>query len=136
MYAANDGQAGGVVAALTGAGIAEDALPPITGQDAELAAIQRIVAGQQAMTIYKPIPIEAETAAEVAVKLVEGEEVGSTSDTGIEQTDFQGVKSFIFTPIVVTQDNVADTIVKDKFYSVDDICTSDFASACQAAGLS
>jgi D-xylose transport system substrate-binding protein len=136
VYAANDGQAGGVVAALTGAGIAEDALPPITGQDAELAAIQRIVAGQQAMTIYKPIPIEAETAAEVAVKLVEGDEVGSSSDTGIEQTDFQGVKSFIFTPIVVTQDNVADTIVKDKFYSVEDICTSDFASACQAAGLS
>jgi len=46
------------------------------------------------------------------------------------------VKSFIFTPIVVTQDNVADTIVKDKFYSVEDICTSDFTSACQAAGLS
>ena len=136
VYAANDGQAGGVVAALTGAGVAEDALPPITGQDAELAAIQRIVAGQQAMTIYKPIPIEAETAAEVAVKLAEGEDVGSTSDTGIEQTDFQGVKSFIFTPIVVTQDNVADTIVKDNFYSVEDICTSDFASACQAAGLS
>jgi ABC-type xylose transport system substrate-binding protein len=73
VYAANDGQAGGVVAALTGAGVKPDALPPITGQDAELAAIQRIVAGQQAMTIYKPIPIEAEKAAELAVALVNGD---------------------------------------------------------------
>jgi D-xylose transport system substrate-binding protein len=136
VYAANDGQAGGVVAALTGGGVAEDALPPITGQDAELAAIQRIVAGQQAMTIYKPIPIEAETAAEVAVKLANGDDVGTTSDTGIDQSDYQGVKSFIFTPIVVTTDKVADTVVKDKFYTVDEICTSDYADACKAAGLS
>jgi D-xylose transport system substrate-binding protein len=136
VYAANDGQAGGVVAALTGAGVSADSLPPITGQDAELAAIQRIVAGQQAMTIYKPIPIEADTAAEVAVKLANGDEIGATSDTGIEQTDYNGVASFIFDPIVVTQDNVNDTVVKDEFYSVDDICTTEYADACKAAGLS
>jgi D-xylose transport system substrate-binding protein len=136
VYAANDGQAGGVVAALTGGGVAEDALPPITGQDAELAAIQRIIAGEQSMTIYKPIPIEADTAAEVAVKLANGDDVGSTSDSGIDQTDYKGVKSFIFTPIVVTADKVADTVVKDKFYTVDQICTSDYADACKAAGLS
>ena len=136
VYAANDGQAGGVVAALTGGGVAKDALPPITGQDAELAAIQRIVAGEQSMTIYKPIPIEANTAAEVAVKLANGDSVGTTSDTGIDQSDYKGVKSFIFTPIVVTSDNVADTVVKDKFYTVDEICTSDYADACKAAGVS
>jgi D-xylose transport system substrate-binding protein len=136
VYAANDGQAGGVVAALTGGGVAKDALPPITGQDAELAAIQRIVAGEQAMTIYKPIPIEANTAAEVAVKLANGDSVGSTSDTGIDQSDYKGVKSFIFTPIVVTADKVADTVVKDKFYTVDEICTADYADACKAAGVS
>ncbi|MFC4784313.1 ABC transporter substrate-binding protein [Nocardioides sp. MAHUQ-72] len=135
VYAANDGQAGGVVAALTGAGVSANALPPITGQDAELAAIQRIIAGQQAMTIYKPIPIEADTAAEVAVQLAKGEDVPTKSDTGIEQSDYNGVTSYIFTPIVVTKDNVNDTIVKDGFYSVDDICTSDFAADCKAAGL-
>ncbi len=129
VYAANDGQAGGVVAALTGGGIARDALPPITGQDAELAAIQRIVAGEQAMTIYKPIAIEAETAAEVAVNLVNGEEAGET-------TDYEGVPSFIFDPIIVTQDNVADTVVADGFYSVDDICTAEYADACASIGLS
>ena len=136
VYAANDGQAGGVVAALTGGGVAADALPPITGQDAELAAVQRIIAGQQAMTIYKPIPIEAETAAEVAVKLAQGEEPGDTSDTGVAKTEYEGVPSYIFDPIAVTVDNVNDTVVADGFYAVEDICTEEYADACAAAGIS
>jgi D-xylose transport system substrate-binding protein len=136
VYAANDGQAGGVVAALTGAGVAADGLPPITGQDAELAAIQRIVTGEQAMTVYKPIPIEAETTAEVAVALLNGDEVPATSETGIDQTTYNDVASFIFTPVAVTQDNVADTIIADGFYSADDICTEEYADACAAAGIS
>ncbi|WP_203338657.1 sugar ABC transporter substrate-binding protein [Nocardioides limicola] len=128
VYAANDGQAAGTIAALTGAGIAVDDLPPVTGQDAELAAVQRILAGHQAMTIYKPIKLEAERAAEVAVALVNGEPVGNT-------VDFSGVASFIFDPIVVTRDNVADTIVADGFYTVADICTAEYADACAEAGL-
>ncbi|NPC97528.1 substrate-binding domain-containing protein [Nocardioides sp. zg-DK7169] len=136
VYAANDGQAGGVVAALTGAGVARNQLPPVTGQDAEVAAIQRILAGEQAMTIYKPIAIEAETAAEVAVQLVNGEEPGTTSDTGVDQSDFEGVTSYIFDPIVVTQDNVADTVVADGFYTPEDICTGDYVKACEEAGIS
>ncbi|MEO5664555.1 MAG: substrate-binding domain-containing protein [Nocardioides sp.] len=136
VYAANDGQAGGVVAALTGGGVAADALPPITGQDAEVAAIQRILAGEQEMTIYKPIPIEAETAAEVAVALANGDDIATTSETGIEQSDYEGVTSYIFTPIVVTKDNVADTIIADGFYSAADICTGEYAKACEAAGIS
>ncbi len=129
VYAANDGQAGGVIAALTGAGVAKNALPPITGQDAQLAAIQQIIAGEQYMTIYKPIPVEANKAAEVAVDLANGKDITGT-------TDFQGVKSFIFKPIVVKKDNVKDTVVKDGFYKVSEICTSDYADACKAAGLS
>jgi D-xylose transport system substrate-binding protein len=129
VYAANDAQGGGVIAALTGAGVPEDALPPVTGQDAEIAAIQRIIAGQQAMTIYKPIPIEAETAAETAVALANDEAVDPPAD-------YEGVPSYIFDPIVVTADNVADTVVADGFYTVEDICTPDYADACAAAGLS
>lgn len=136
VYAANDGQAGGVVAALTGGGVAADALPPITGQDAELAAIQRIIAGQQAMTIYKPIPIEAETAAELAVKLAQGDDIGDTSDTGIDLTEFEGVPSYIFDPVAVTADNVNDTVIADGFYEAADICTQQYADACAAAGIS
>jgi D-xylose transport system substrate-binding protein len=128
VYAANDGQAGGVISALTGAGVARDALPPVTGQDAELAAIQRIVAGEQAMTIYKPIKIEAETAAEVAVDIANGEQVEAPDE-------YQGQASFIFDPIVVTQDNIMDTVVADGFYSVEDICTDQYADACADAGI-
>ena len=126
VYAANDGQAGGVFAALKAAGVTD--FPPITGQDAELAAIQRILAGQQYMTVYKPIKTEADQAAKLAVDLVNGDK---PSDT----TDFEGVPSYVLEPISVTKDNVKDTVVKDKFYSVDDICTTEYAAACQAAGL-
>ena len=129
VYAANDDQAGGTISALTGAEYKEDALPPITGQDASIPGVQHIIAGSQAMTIYKPIPIEANTAAETAVALVTKKDVGET-------TDYQGVKSFIFDPIVVTKDNINDTVIKDKFYTVDQICTSDYADACKAAGIS
>lgn len=136
VYAANDGQAGGVIAALTGAGVDSADLPPITGQDAQLTAIQYILSGEQEMTIYKPIPIEAETAAEVAVKLANGEDVGATSDTGVDQTEYNGVPSYIFDPIAVTADNVADTVIADGFYTVDEICTGDYVKACQEAGIS
>ncbi|WP_408898378.1 substrate-binding domain-containing protein [Nocardioides sp. R1-1] len=135
VYAANDGQAGGVVAALTDH-ISADQLPPITGQDAEVAAIQRILAGEQTMTIYKPIKIEAETAAELAVLLAQGEDAPDTTETGIDQSDFEGVPSYIFDPIVVTQDNVADTVIADGFYDAAEICTGEYAQACTEAGVS
>ena len=64
----------------------------------------------------------------MAVALARGEEVGDT-------TDFEGVPSFIFDPIIVTQENVADTIVADGFYSVEDICTDEYADACAEIGL-
>lgn len=129
VYAANDGQAGGVIAALKGAGVAADALPPVTGQDAELAAIQRILAGEQYMTIFKSYFIEAEKAGEVAVALINGEDVGET-------TEFEGVDSFIFEPVVVTKENVKENIVDTGLYPVADICTAAYADACAAAGLS
>src|SRR5436305_11194286 len=71
VYAANDGTAGGAIAAMKAAGV--NPLPPVTGQDAELAGIQRIVGGAQFMTVYKPIKKEAEAAAELAVALLHGQ---------------------------------------------------------------
>jgi D-xylose transport system substrate-binding protein len=127
VYAANDGTAGGAIAALKGGGVTP--LPPVTGQDSELAAIQRILAGDQAMTIYKPIAPEAEAAAKAALALAAGEEPESTGD-------YQGVTATILDPIAVTKDNVKDTVVEDGIYEVADICTADFADACAAAGIS
>lgn len=135
VYAANDGTAGGAIAAMKAAGIDPTTIP-VTGQDAELAAIQRILVGEQYMTVYKAIKPEAETAAELAVALARGEEIPSTFEISAVNNGFKDVDSILLTPIAVTKDNIADTIVADGFWSVDDICTADFADACAEAGLS
>jgi D-xylose transport system substrate-binding protein len=126
VYAANDGTAGGAIAALKGGGVKP--LPPVTGQDAELAGIQRIVSGDQAMTVYKAIKPEAEDAAKAALALANGKKPTST-------TTVQGVPSTLLTPVAVTKSNIVDTVVKDGVYKITDICTSSFAAACTAAGL-
>src|SRR3954471_24182091 len=72
VLAANDGTGGGAIAAMKAGGLKP--LPPVTGQDAELAAIQRILAGEQYMTVYKAIKPEAETAAELAFTLLGGKQ--------------------------------------------------------------
>jgi D-xylose transport system substrate-binding protein len=127
VYAANDGTAGGAIAALKGGGV--NPLPPVTGQDSELAAIQRILAGDQAMTIYKPVKPQAEAAAKGAIALAGKQSPAKTSD-------FKGVAATILDPIAVTKDKIKDTIVKDGIYKVADICSGSFAAACTAAGLS
>jgi D-xylose transport system substrate-binding protein len=126
VYAANDGTAGGAIAALKGGGVTP--LPPVTGQDSELAAIQRIVSGDQAMTIYKAVKPQAEAAAKGAVALANGGKAESTSVVN-------GVPSTILTPVAVTKANINDTVVKDGLYKVTDICTASFQAACTAAGL-
>lgn len=126
VYAANDGTAGGAIAALKGGGV--DPLPPVTGQDAELAAIQRIISGDQDMTIYKAIKPEAEDAAKAAIALGEGKKPEAKDDK-------DGVPSTLLDPVVVTKDTVKDTVVKDGFYKLEDICAGSVAKACASAGL-
>ena len=101
----------------------------MTGQDSELAAIQRILLGDQAMTIYKPIEPEAEAAAKAALALANGQ-------TPEKTTDFKSVPSTILDPIAVVKDNIKDTVVKDGIYKVSDICTGEVAAACTEAGIS
>jgi len=134
VYAANDGTAGGAIAAMKGAGIQPET-KPTTGQDAELAAIQRILVDEQYMTVYKAIKPEAEAAAEIAVALAKGENpspslVKEKTDNGQEQ-----VPSVLLTPVAVTKDNIKDTIIKDGFWTADQLCTGRYASACQSAGI-
>jgi len=134
VYAANDGTAGGAIAAMKAAGL--EPLPAVTGQDAELAAIQRILGGQQYMTVYKAIKPEAEAAAELAYDLLTGTKVPTSMTAGNTVNNSKiDVPSVLLTPVAVTQDNINDTIVKDGFWTVDQICTTDFASACQTLGL-
>ena len=126
IYAANDGTAGGVIAALQAANV--DPLPIVTGQDAELAGIQRIVSGDQYMTIYKAMRAQARLAAEVAVALANGQPV--TGDTQID-----GTPATLLDAVVVTIDNIMETVVADGVYTVDEICTPAYVEACAAAGI-
>jgi len=134
VYAANDGTASGAIAAMKAAGL--NPLPPITGQDAELAGIQRILAGEQYMTVYKAIKPEAEAAAQLAYDLLTNTSVPADMTNG--KTVNNGtidVPSVLLTPIAVTKDNIKDTVVKDGFWTVQQICTADYAAACTTAGL-
>ena len=126
VYAANDGVAGGAIAALRAADVTP--LPVVTGQDAELAGIQRIVSGDQYMTVYKSIWPEAGLAAEVAVKLANGQTVAGKTTTG-------GVPTTLFDPVAVTIDNIMTTVVADGSWTVAQICTDEYAAACAAAGI-
>src|ERR671923_678849 len=132
VYAANDGTAGGAIAAMKGNGIDPTKIPT-TGQDAELAAIQRILAGEQYMTVYKAIKPEAEQAAELAVSLAQGETPSGANDK--VPNGMKDVPSILLTPVAVTKDNINDTIIKDEFWSVDEICTGKYAAGCKEAGI-
>lgn len=131
VYSANDGMAGGVITALKSAGF--DELPPVTGQDAELAAVQRIVAGEQHMSVYKPYQPEADAAAEMAVALARGEDV--PAETTVDSPTAEKIPATLISPISLTVDNVADTVLKDGLYQVDEICTTKYRAACQKAGI-
>lgn len=112
VLAANDGTAGGAIQALLEEGLAGKVV--VTGQDAELAACQRIMAGTQAVTIYKPVRRIATEAAEAAVKLAKGKPV-----IALAQTDNGKVKvpSIMLAVVAVTKDNMNETIVRDGVHT-------------------
>ncbi len=134
VYAANDGTAGGVIAAAKAAGVSP--LPPVTGQDGEQAAIQRVLAGEQYMTIYKAIRLQAETAAELAVLVAGGAPLPLERTHGVTMNNGKiQVPSILLEPIAVTKANVKQTVFQDGFWTPAQICTSAYAEACKAAGL-
>lgn len=90
----------------------------VTGQDAELAACQRIVEGTQHMTVYKPISVLAEGAAVIAVKLAKGEDIGADSTINDGTYD---VPYIVYEPTPVTKQSMYDIVIKDGFYSVEQV---------------
>ena len=119
ILASNDGTAGGAVQALLEEGLAGAVV--VTGQDAELAALQRIVAGTQAMTVYKPVARLATKAAELAVALARGDaiETNETLDNGRIE-----VPSIYADVAVVDKSNIRETVIKDGFHTYEDIYRS------------
>jgi D-xylose transport system substrate-binding protein len=133
VLAANDGTGGGAIAAMKAGGVSP--LPPVTGQDAELAAIQRILAGEQYMTVYKAIKPEAETAAQLAYTLLGGGTPAAGMVNGKVANGKIDVPSILLVPVAVTKDKVKDTVIADGVWKASDVCTADFAKACAAAGI-
>ncbi|MBT2471954.1 substrate-binding domain-containing protein [Streptomyces sp. ISL-66] len=133
VYSANDGMAGGIITALKAAGLSP--LPPVTGQDAELAGVQRIVAGEQFMSVYKPYAPEAEAAAKMAVALAKGDPIATTATAKVDSPSAKAVPSLLIPVISLTKANIKDTVIRDNVYTADEICTEKYAAACAAIGL-
>jgi D-xylose transport system substrate-binding protein len=152
VFAANDNLAQQAINALDAAGVGSI---PLSGQDASAAGIQNILLGKQTMTVYKPIQAEAETAVQAALALCGGQDAsavepdfsGSLSEGTVGALDLQtvGIKAadgkpadsptgegvvpyLALTPIGVTVDNIADTVIADNFRTVDEICKGDTAN--------
>jgi D-xylose transport system substrate-binding protein len=151
VFAANDNLAQQAINALEAAGVGPI---PLSGQDASAAGIQNILLGKQTMTVYKPIQAEAETAVQAALALCGGQDpsavepdfAGSLSEGTVGLLDLQtvGIKAadgkpadsptgegvvpyLALTPIGVTVDNIADTVIADKFRTIKELCTGDTA---------
>ena len=126
VVAANDGTGGGAIAAFKAAGF--NPVPPITGNDATLAALQLIVAGDQYNTINKPSEIVAAAAANIAVQLLKGE-------TPKAEATLFDTPSQLFVPVVVTAENLKAEIIDKKIATAEQICVDRYAEGCKKLGI-
>ncbi|MGV9246472.1 sugar ABC transporter substrate-binding protein [Streptomyces sp. NPDC003710] len=132
VYSANDGMAGGIITALKAAGISNI---PVTGQDAELAGVQRIVTGEQYMSVYKSYPQEADVAAQMAVTLAQGKSLDTIAKDKVDSPTTKQVPSVLVPVVALTKDNIKDTVIKDGIYTPAEICTPQFKAGCDKIGL-
>ncbi|MDA0640063.1 ABC transporter substrate-binding protein [Nonomuraea ferruginea] len=125
VVAANDGTASGTIAAFKAAG--KD-VPPVTGNDAEIAAAQRIIKGDQYNTISKPIKIVAEAAADVAYKFMQGQKPEG-------KDSLYDTPSELFVPTVVTKENVKEVLFDSGIMKASEVCTGEYAEGCAALDI-
>lgn len=126
VVAANDGTGGGAIAAFKAAGV--DPVPPVTGNDATIAALQLIISGDQYNTISKPSEIVAAAAANVAVTFLK-------SETPAPKTTLYNTPSELFVPAVVTAENIKAEIFDKGIQKPEDICTGEYVEGCKALGI-
>ncbi|MEU1335948.1 substrate-binding domain-containing protein [Streptomyces sp. NPDC005827] len=135
VYSANDGMAGAVIDAMKKAGATT--IPPVTGQDANLDAVQRVVSGEQYMTVYKSFLDEATDAAQMAVYKVQSRDIqyDALAQDKVDSPTEKDIPATLVPVVALTKDNIKDTVIADGVYTVADICTPKYASACAAIGL-
>ncbi|MCX5255755.1 substrate-binding domain-containing protein [Streptomyces canus] len=135
VYSANDDMAGAVIDELKEAGATK--IPPVTGQDASLAAVQRVVSGEQYMTVYKSFLLEATNAAQIAVYKVQGRGIqfDALIRDKVDSPTQNDIPSLLVPVVALTRDNIQQTVIKDDVYTVKQICTAEYAADCAAIGL-
>jgi D-xylose transport system substrate-binding protein len=133
----NDDNANAVISVLQKNKIPQNTFPT-TGQDASPSGLQNILKGYQCGTVYKPIYLEAQAAAALAIYLRAGVTPPSSlvNSTTKDTTLNKDIKSVYTKPTWVTTENMADTVVKDGAIKVSDLCVGALASKCAAAGIS
>jgi D-xylose transport system substrate-binding protein len=135
VYSANDGMAGAVIDALKESGASK--IPPVTGQDANLDAVQRIVAGEQFMTVYKSFLLEATNAAKMAVFKAQGRTIqfDALTQDSVDSPTQDGIPAQLVSVVPLTKSNIKQTVIQDGVYTVKDICTAEYKADCAAIGL-
>ena len=137
IVSANDTMAGGIVARLKANGLAGKV--PVTGQDASIEGLQRVLAGTQCMTVYKNTNLEADLASKLAIAVIKGDKsaadalaTGTVKDT----TTNQDVKSALATPESIGDAAGVKKVIDDGFQKASDVCAGAYAKLCTAAGIS
>lgn len=134
VYAETDGIAEGAIAAMRSAGIDPTARPP-TGRDATIRGLRRILRGTQSMTTYEPIEPEISLSAEIAMELAEGNGVSQDKITRTVTAPAAKAPGVLLEPIVVTKDNIKQTVIADGYVSASKLCAGSFRPDCEAAGI-
>ena len=134
VVSANDTMAGGIIARLTANNL--NGKVPVTGQDATIEGLQRILSGDQCMTVYKAIKKEADAASQLAIALIKNQDAASIASATVKDTVLnKDVPSALQTPASITKANVKD-VITDGYWKASDICTAEYAAACTSAGIS
>lgn len=120
----NDNNASGIIAYLQSKGLKPKTFP-FTGQDASLVGFQNVISGYQCGTVYKPIWLEAQAAASLAVYLRAGIKppAGLVNGTTPDSVTKKNVSSVLLTATWVTADKIQKTVVADKVIKPSDLCT-------------
>jgi D-xylose transport system substrate-binding protein len=136
VVAANDNLAQAVISVLKGKSVPAKKVPT-TGQDATAGGLQNIIAGYQCGSVYKPVYLEAQAAAALALYLRAGvtPPAALVDSKTLDSTSKKEVPSVFLTATWVTVDKIESTVIKDQFVKVSDICTAALKAACTAAGI-
>lgn len=127
--------AGAVIEVLQDAGVTD--LPPVTGQDADLAAVRRVVSGEQYMTVYKSFLLEATGAADMAVAKVQERSIqfDALARDVVDSPTRKDIPAMLVPVVALTRENIEATVVQDGVYTVEEICTEAYAADCAEIGL-